>query len=111
MITSDDQGCLFLSVEADASVLWSAKLCVPEFGERICFCRTSLKLVDTIEIGTKVIELGPVLVCGVQTFSLLCKESMVTVAAVCLQPLCYNKAFPSVGSRVFMKCLLLRHVV
>jgi hypothetical protein len=70
MITSDDQGCLFLSVEADASVFWSAELCVPEFGERLCFCRTSLKSVDTFEIGTKVIELGSVLVSGVQTVSL-----------------------------------------
>jgi len=67
MITSDDQGCLFSSLEADASVFWSAELCVPELGERLCFCRAWLKLVDTFEIGTKVIELGPVLVCGVQT--------------------------------------------
>jgi hypothetical protein len=29
--------------------------------------KISLKFVDTFEIGTKVIELGPVLVCGVQT--------------------------------------------
>lgn len=67
MITSDDQGCLFLSVEADASVCWSAELCVPEFGERLCFYRTSLKFVDTFEIGTKVIELCSGLVYGVRT--------------------------------------------
>jgi hypothetical protein len=70
MITSDDQGCLFLSVEADASVFWSAELCVPEFGERLCFCRTLLKFLDTFETGTKVIDLGPVIMCSSDCFSL-----------------------------------------
>jgi hypothetical protein len=61
------KGVYFCQSRQTRQCFGQLELCVPEFGERLCFCRNSLKFVDTFQIGTKVIELGPVLVCGVQT--------------------------------------------